>query len=92
MQRRSSRSRSAQPDTHGVLTIRAITVAATLKADLYSSKNVHLYAWHFKLRAGSNTLKLKWPSKARKRGTYKIVWLAQANGQITKKTISVRRK
>src|SRR6266545_3693797 len=78
---------------HNMLTVRAsATVAATLKADLYSSKNVHLYAWHFKLRAGSNTLKLKWPSKARKRGTYKIVWLAQANGQITKKTISVRRK
>jgi len=62
-----------------------------LKADLYSSKNVHLYACHFKLHAGSNTLKLTWPSKARQRGAYKIVWLAQANGHIAMKTTAVRR-
>jgi hypothetical protein len=35
-------------------------------------------------------LKLNLPSKARVPGSYKLVWLAQANGQVTKRTVTIR--
>jgi hypothetical protein len=77
--------------SHNVFTIRATaTMAASVKGDLYDAKNHHLSAWHFKVKAGANVLKLKWPSKGRDKGVYKLVLLAQSKGQVTKKTVKVR--
>ncbi len=65
-------------------------MAASVRADLYSSKNLHLKAWHFNFKAGTTVVKLKWPSKIRSKGVYKLVLVALAKGQVTKKTINVR--
>jgi adhesin/invasin len=82
---------SASQLKRNVLTVRTkSTLPATLSGDLYSPKSRHLHAWRVKVRAGVSTLKLKWPSKARTHGVYKLVWLARANGQVVKRTITVR--
>ena len=74
-----------------VFTIRAkASMAATVRADLYSSKNLHLKAWHFNVKAGTSVVKLKWPAKIRNKGVYKLVLTAQSKGQVTKKTVKVR--
>jgi hypothetical protein len=74
-----------------VFTIRAkATMAATVRGDLYSPKNLHLNAWHFNVKAGTTVVKLKWPSKIRSKGVYKLVLTAQSKGQVTKKTVKVR--
>jgi len=80
-----------RPTKAGVFTIRAkATTAAKVRGDLYSPKNVHLNTWHFNVKAGTSVVKLKWPSKIRSKGVYKLVLTAQSKGQVTKKTVKVR--
>jgi hypothetical protein len=82
---------SATPLKHRTFMVRAkTTLPATIRGDLYSAKNVHLHAWHFKANTGVSTIKLRWPGKVRARGVYKLVWLATANGQVTKRTTKIR--
>ena len=72
-------------------TVRAkSTLKAIVTGHLYSPKKRHVYKWRFKVGAGVSKVKLRWPAKVRARGVYTVVWFAQANGQVTKRTTKIR--
>jgi hypothetical protein len=67
-----------------------VTAPAKIRGDLYSPKNLHRFVWRFTRNAGVSIVKLTWPRKVRRTGTYKVVWIAESNGQVTKTALRVR--
>jgi hypothetical protein len=67
-----------------------LTRSASVTAQLYSPRRVHLYTWRFKVRAGSTILRLRIPRQVQRPGIYTLRWSARAGGETASRTIRFR--
>ena len=67
-----------------------VTRPAQVTARLISPRQVSLYTWHFRVRAGRTILRLRIPRQVRRPGVYTLRWTARANRETATRTVRFR--
>ena len=84
-------TKQLEPKTQKQVAVRIkVSAASNVTAKLFSARGLHLYTWRFSVHAGASIVKLPWPAQVRRPGVYTVSWLADANGQITKRMTHIR--
>jgi hypothetical protein len=66
------------------------TRQTTLTATLVNTKGARVYTWNQKAHAGATIVKLTLPKKARKTGTYTLLWTATSGADTARKSINLK--
>ena len=61
---------------------------AQVTATLRDAKNRHLHAWRLRVDAGASVVTLRIPTKVRRRGSYRLTWVARAGTETVSRTIT----
>jgi hypothetical protein len=64
-----------------------VTTRAQLTVHLFTQRGLLLYTWAPRnVHAGVNIVRLRWPTKVRAAGTYRLLWIARSKTQSTRRT------
>jgi hypothetical protein len=66
------------------------TRPAQLTATLYSPAKRRLFTWRRSVNAGSSIVQLRLPSRIRRPGTYRVVWVARSSAETIRRTTTFR--
>jgi hypothetical protein len=66
------------------------TRTTTLTATLVDARGRRIYTWNEKAKAGASIVKLTLPKKARKVGTYTVLWTAVSGNDVVRKSINLK--
>jgi hypothetical protein len=65
------------------------TRVTMLTATLVNARGLRIYTWNVKARAGSSIVKLTLPKKARRAGSYTVLWTALSGPDVMRKSINL---
>jgi hypothetical protein len=63
------------------------TRVTKLTATLVNARGARVYTWNVKAKAGASIVKLTLPKKARRAGTYTVLWTAVSGSDVVRKSI-----